>query len=122
MRAGQNVGPRCQGPRRIGGPQQDQLGRIAAQFQKAVGADLAIFQRLVIRPHPKQRLFPRRPYGQTGGKPARAPIAGIDFMQGTRQQPAAQRLVGRRHAQGKGRPVGGQAITGQVMAQIGQFC
>ena len=57
MGTGQDVGGGGQCFAGIGRAQQKQVFGIAAQFQKAGGREGAIFQRLIIRPDPEERLF-----------------------------------------------------------------
>ena len=121
LRRGQDVRRCRQSLGRVGRAEQDQLRWIAAQFQKTVGADLAIFQSLIIRPYPEQRFafFVRKmscPDRQAGGKTRRRPIAGMDFMQRPGQQSPAQRLVRPGHAQDQHRPLGWKPVMGDRMA------
>jgi hypothetical protein len=121
MRAGQDVA--C-GRKRfdgIGGFYEKEILGPAAQLLDALRMERAIFQCLVIGPHPEQRLLSRCPDGKAGGEAACAPIPGIDLVQGSRGQPASQGPVQGRHAQGKGRPVGRKPITRQKMAQVLDF-
>ena len=91
MRAGQNVRRGRQGLGGIAGPHQDQLPRIAAQFSQAVGRQGAIFQRLIIGPHPEKRFGARRQDRQGHGKAAGAPAFGQALH-------AARRVSARRPA------------------------
>lgn len=124
---GQDVRRCRQSLGRIGRAKQDQLRRVATQFQKPVGTDLAIFQRFIIGPHPEQRPpFSMRRVAccldrQAGGKTRRRPIAGMDFVQGAGQQSATQRSVSLGHPQRQRRPLGWESVTGHGMSQICQF-
>ena len=119
--AGQNV---AGGDKRLGGigrSYQKKVLRPSAQLRHALGVKRAIFQRLIIRPHPKQGLLACRQNRQAGGKATRRPVRGIDFMQGAGDESAAQRLIRRRHAQRQKRPRLGQAVARQKMPQILYF-
>jgi hypothetical protein len=105
-RAGENIAGGGQGFGGIGGADKNKILRPSAQFRHALGMKAAIFQRLVIRPHPEQgppfsaKRGARGPDGETGGEAPCGPIPGVDFVQGPQGEAAAQRLVGFAHTQG----------------------
>ena len=70
---------------------------------------------------PRTEVFCPPPGWPAGGKAAGAPVLGKDFMQGAGPQAPAQHGIGAGHAQRKRRPVGGQAIARQEMAQFRHF-
>lgn len=121
MGAGQDVGGGAKRTGGIGRAKQEEVPGIAPQLQKPRGRQGAIFQRLVIRPDPEQRLAPGGLNGEAGGKTAGTPVVGKDFMHGAWPKTPAQHGIGRRNPKRDRRPVGGKAIAREEMAQISQF-
>ncbi len=107
MRTGQNIGGGGQRVVGMGCAEQEQIGRVASQFQKACGGQGAILQRLIIRPDPEQGFAFRGLDGEAGREAAGPPVAREDFMQRPRPQPPAQHGIRRRQAQGEGGTVRG---------------
>ena len=128
MRTGQNVIRRRQGIHFIAGADLDQRLRITTQLQQPIGRARAIFHRLIIGPHPEEGFafffgrMGRRPQRQQRGKAACAPALREDFVQGTWAQSSTQHRICLWMTGGDRRPVRGQAVARQGMAQFHQFC
>ena len=122
MRTGQNVGGGRQGVGGIARCAPGPVSRIAAQFQQARGRERAIFQRLIIRPHPEEAAFAPPPGSpgrrQSRRRPSRRAKTSCRAP-GRRPPPSTASAAG--HAQRNRRPVRGQAIARQEMAQFRQF-
>ena len=121
MRASQNVGGGTQRLSGVRSAKQKEMPGIAAQFQKSGGRQGAIFQRFIIRPDPEEGFLPHGLNGKAGGEPASAPIAREHFVQSAPPETAAQHGIDRRQPKRNRRPVRGQAVMREKMAQIRQF-
>ena len=99
MGTAENVAGRRQGVCRTAGAHQNQLPRIAAQFEKPGRGYGAIFQGLVVRPDPEEgpafsvESVAGHQHRQRHGKAAGAPVFREDFVQCAGAQSAAQHCV-----------------------------
>jgi len=122
MRTSQHIIRRRQGIRGIAGSDQDQASRIAAQLEQPIGRYRAILHRLIVGSDPEEGFLACRQHRQQRCEAASAPSLGENFVQGTRTHAATQDSICLWMTCGDRRPVRGQAIARQRMAQFRQLC
>lgn len=119
--------PGAQDALRIACPHQQHAAGIEPEFRQAGRMQRAGFGIQIILPHPQNRSLPRRPQSQADGKAGccreigRA--RGINLMQRSPDQPAAQHLIKPRNAKtdpALGHRRRAQPCFGKAAAQIGQ--
>src|SRR5208337_2253526 len=97
-RAGERIARRAQGACHVGGPQEKYPRGIEAEFEKARGGKLAIFEGGKILSYPEKLLAFSSPHGQRRGKAACGGFASClgpeSLMQRAAKKPALQ--TGRR--------------------------